>query len=130
MPFCPDCAFEYEKDVQVCPVCRVALVERMPTTGGPAATAPDDSWVRVCKLDDQLTSDMIRGLMDSNNIPSMTISEAFQAPVKHTKTTTGAEKKTAEPEIVMVPREFRQEAQLLLTAILGEGYDIPDSLEQ
>jgi len=35
-------------------------------------------------------------------------------------------RKTVDTELVMVPREFKDEAELLLSAILGDDYEIQD----
>lgn len=128
MPFCPKCAFEYSNELRVCPDCVVALVDHLPVKGTTVATSPDDSWVRVCTVGDGLTSKMICGLLDSNNIPSMTMASAFHQTDDQAGSIMSADLTPSKNEVVMVPREFRKEAELLLLAILGddsEGLDAP-----
>ncbi len=129
MPFCPECAFEYHDDVMVCPECRVKLVKRLPTVGGPAAMAPDDSWVGVCHISDELSTEMIRGLLDSNNIPSMVTASIFQPLGNGTGWVAKRRPKNKDGKIVMVPREFKDEAELLLSAVLGDDYEMIDMRE-
>lgn len=126
MPFCPECAFEYGSDILVCPECRVGLVNQLPTVGSPAAMQPDDSWVGVCRIGDTMTTRMICGLLDANNIPSMVTSSAFQPLLSGVGWVTNPKRKTVDKEVVMVPREFKDEAELLLSAILGDDYEVPD----
>lgn len=120
MSFCPKCAFEYSSDLMVCPDCAVALVTQLPIKPTAVATSPDDSWVRVCTVGDGLTSKMICGLLDANNIPSMIMAAAFHQAADKAGSIMPADQPRSDNEVVMVPREFRQEAELLLLAILGD----------
>lgn len=123
MPFCPECALEYDGDILVCPTCRVGLVDQPPAKVSPAAMSPDDSWIGVYTVDNEMSSGLICGLLDSNNIPSMVTSAAFQPPSNDIGRSIRLKSKTPECEIVMVPREFQREAELLLSAILGADPD-------
>ena len=127
MPFCPKCAFEYSSEVMACPDCAVALVEHLPVKGTTVAISPDDSWVRVCTVGDGLTSKMICGLLDSNNIPSMIMASAFYQPDGKPGPIMPPDMPPSENEVVMVPREFRQDAELLLLAILGDEPERPNA---
>ncbi len=129
MPFCPECAFEYSDDVMVCPECRVKLVKRLPTVGERAAMALDDSWVAVCHIGDELSTEMIRGLLDSNNIPSMVTTSIFQSPGNGAGWAAKGRPKNTDKRIVMVPREFKDEAELLLSAVLGDDFELMDMRE-
>ena len=120
MPFCPKCAYEYSNEVMVCPDCAVALTENLSIKASTVATSPDDSWARICTVGDGLTSKMICSLLDSNNIPSMIMASAFHQPEGQPGPIMPPDVPPVENEVVMVPKEFRQEAELLLLAILGD----------
>jgi hypothetical protein len=124
MPFCPECSYEYSADTLVCPECGVGLVERLSGVVSSAATKPDDSWIGVCRLGSQLSSQMIRGLLDSNNIPSIIMPSAFQSLGRSAGWMAATGSKQSDSEIVMVPREFYEEAELLLSAVLGEDIEM------
>ena len=125
MPFCPECALEYTDDVAVCPECHSRLVPRLSRTAGSAAVVPDDSWISVCQVADGADADAIQGLLDSGNIPSMITSAAFDRPDKKDANNKSADEQllSADVDIVMVPREFRQEARVLLETMLGEDFE-------
>jgi len=124
---CPHCSMEYPDDVVVCPECRKPLVKKRSRVGSGAAVAPDDSWISVCRVSPDLDAEAVQGLLDSGNIPSMIMSDAFQrvAAKSHSRTTKGAAPSPG--DVVMVPREFRQEARILLETMLGEDFDSLDA---
>lgn len=128
MPFCPECAFEYDKSISVCPECKVGLVEQLPN--GAAAVSPDDSWIRVCQIGNDMTSQVVRGLLESNNIPSITMSASFQPLAGGIGWVAAPGSATGESHYLMVPREFRQEVELLLSAVLGDDFEAIDAPKQ
>ena len=121
MGFCPKCKYEYNPGVTVCPDCNEPLVDELPTKATTAAVQPDDSWVGVCRVIGGSGASIAKGALDSNNIPSIVMSSQFSAfggsllPY--------ASPKLGHGDIVMVPREFVQEAELILEAVLGEDFD-------
>jgi hypothetical protein len=123
MLFCPQCAMEYTDDVVVCPDCSKRLVKKRELLGSGAAVAPDDSWISVCRVLPDLDADAIQGLLDSGNIPSMIMSAAFQPFSGKAVRRTSKGASLSIGDIVMVPREFRQEARILLETMLGENFD-------
>jgi len=123
MLFCPQCAMEYPDDVAICPDCRRRLVKKRTRRSFGAAVAPDDSWISICRVSADLDADAIRGLLDSGNIPSMIMSAAFQTDSKRAVSRNAKEASLSRGDIVMVPREFRQEARILLETMLGEDFD-------
>ena len=123
MLFCPQCATEYPDDVVVCPECRLALVSKRPVSMVGAAEAPDDSWISVCRISETVDADAVRGLLNSGNIPSMIMSDAFQPSIPRPTRRTGKGASLYTGEVVMVPREFREEARILLETMLGEDFD-------
>ena len=126
MPFCSKCAFEYSEDIILCPECGLQLVSKLSTVGEVAASSLDNSWVAVCRLQDSMSKEMIGDLLNANNIPSMVTSSAFQ-PLRSDAGWVGRSKlQDSDREIVMVPREFRDEAELMLSAILGDDFELMD----
>jgi len=127
VPFCPECAFEYDSTVRICPECRVGLVEQLPGTVGAAAMSPDDSWVRVCQVGEDLTSQLVRGLLDTNNIPSITMSSAFYPLGNGLGWVAGPGSEVNKADYLMVPREFQHEVELLLSSLLGDDFAARDA---
>jgi len=117
MPFCPKCRFEFFADVLMCPDCNVSLVDHLPTRPV-LAVVPDDSWVVVGSSGTGAKTDIIKGSLDSNNIPSVSLSRQFQPPAF-------AAPAVPEQTLVMVPKEFQEEAQLIVEAVLGEDHGRP-----
>ena len=125
MGFCPKCRYEYNPGVNVCPDCNEQLVSQLPVETPTAAVRPDDSWVGVCRLIGTSRLGLAKGALDSNNIPSIVMSWQFKAY--------GDEVNILRPlaanpgDVLMVPREFAQEAELILEAVLGEDFERPDA---
>jgi len=120
MPICPKCKYEYRSDQTVCPDCNEKLVDTLPPKL--VAQSPDDSWVSVCRVGSSVKSEMAKGALDSSNIPSIVMSSSFAAHGKGLDYVSGLAQPQAGGNIIMVPREYREEAQLILEAILGDDY--------
>lgn len=119
MSYCPQCKYEYPPQVTMCPECGDALVEKISENFAPAVS-PDDSWVLIGGVTSEGKARVARGSLDSNNIPSVFM------PSKPDKL---AEKEVIDPnpilvdagaDLILVPKEFGDEAKLLLQAILGD----------
>jgi hypothetical protein len=121
MAFCPVCKYEYRPGVSVCPDCQQTLVEQLPTPAA-AAVKPDDSWVGVCQLSSGLRSELAKGALDSNNIPSMLMPSAYTGSAGSQSNMLAALAPSLSGEIMMVPKEFVQEAEIILEAVLGEDF--------
>lgn len=126
MGFCPSCKYEYQPGVNVCPDCNEELVSHLPASSPTsAAVQPDDSWIGVCRVSGVTRAGLAKGALDSNNIPSIVMSSQFRAygsdPMLQASLTQGND------DILMVPREYADEAELILEAILGEDFDRIDA---
>ena len=121
MAICPKCKYEYRNGVSECPDCNEKLVDRLPAEA--AARAPDGSWVSVCRLPSQFRTEMVKGALDSSNIPSIVISTSFNAYGRGMDMSSNLLSSPGETNVLMVPKEFRQEAELILQAILGDDFD-------
>jgi hypothetical protein len=121
MAFCPKCRYEYRADVFVCADCQETLVDVLPTATQ-AAVAPDDSWVVVGRVNSQFQSDIAKGSLDSGNIPSVILSSAFNAYGRGSGMSDIGLGLNSSGSVVMVPREFQDEAVLLLEGVLGDDF--------
>ncbi len=120
MPYCANCKYEYRDGLTLCPDCNLPLVEQLPS--GSAATSPDQSWVAVCNIPNDLNSSLARGALESRNIPSIVMSSTFKAygvEAAYTAQLLASPKAT---NVIMVPREFAEEATLVLEAVLGDDF--------
>jgi hypothetical protein len=122
MAFCPKCRYEYQPQIAVCPDCQERLVAGIAPPVQAAAVAPDDSWVVVGKVGNEYQSEMAKGSLDSGNIPSMILSSNFSAYGKGVGSSNPLTLSIHEGIVVMVPREFKEEATLLLEGVLGEDF--------
>jgi hypothetical protein len=125
VPFCPVCRYEYHPGVTVCADCGEKLVSELPRSAPAAVVRPDDTWVSVCRIRGQIRSDLAKGALDSNNIPSMIMSSAYSALGGDPGLRSGLKIAAGDGNVMMVPREFQQEAELILEAVLGDDFDRP-----
>ncbi len=119
MPYCPQCRYEYEAGVLLCPDCNRPLVDQLPPEQTVAVT-PDSSWVVVGKVASEMKSEMAQGALDSNNIPSVILSSTFSAYGRGMDFQSAVGQTTAGGNVVMVPREYHEEALVILQAVLGD----------
>lgn len=127
MAICPKCRYEYQPDVVVCPDCKESLVDSVSPAVQAAAISPDDSWVVVGKLGSEYQSEMAKGSLDSGNIPSVILSSNFNAYGRGVGFAGPPGLSANDGIVVMVPREFKEEATLLLEGVLGEDFLPADS---
>lgn len=125
MSFCPECRYEYRPETVACPDCGVKLVSTLPPLVS-AAVTPDESWVLVGQIGSQLKTELAKGSLDSNNIPSMVISNTFGAYGRGMDFSSGLGMSSSEGNIVLVPREFELEAAIILEAVLGDDLIRPE----
>jgi hypothetical protein len=123
--FCPKCRYEYEVGILVCPDCNETLVDELPPEKI-AAVMPDDSWIVVGNVASGIKSEIARGSLDSNNIPSVILSSTFGAFGKGMDFHSGLAGAHGGGNIIMVPRDYREEAVLILEAVLGEDLIQPE----
>lgn len=127
MGFCPKCRYEYQPQIAFCPDCQERLVAGIAPPVQAAAVEPDDSWVVVGKLGNEYQSDIAKGSLDSGNIPSVILSSNFSAYGRGVGSSNPLALSIHEGIVVMVPREFKEEATLLLEGVLGEDFLPADS---
>ena len=121
MAFCPQCKHEYQPGVTVCSDCGDTLVDYLKSSGA-AAIPPDDSWVQICGVAGGVTSDMAVGALETSNIPTTVISSTFGLFGLASGLLSSPSSKRKELNFIMVPREFRDEAEVILEAVLGDDF--------
>ena len=119
MPYCPKCREEFDAEEMVCPDCNATLVEALPMGAG-AAVMPDTSWVVMGQVVSDVKSEMAKGSLDSNNIPSMILSSSFNALGGGIDSKQSMMDAGSEGNVIMVPREYREDAMFILEAVLGD----------
>ncbi|RKX26495.1 MAG: hypothetical protein DRP47_08085 [Candidatus Zixiibacteriota bacterium] len=125
MPFCPRCRYEYNPSIRVCPDCGVDLVSELPSMVSAAVTL-DDSWVVAGMVSSQIKSELAKGALDFNNIPSMIVSSSFSAHGKGLDFISGLGQSGSIGNVILVPREFDIESAIILEAVLGEDFITPN----
>lgn len=125
MLYCPNCKYEFDQAILVCPNCDERLVLKLSDRLAPAVS-PDDSWVLVGGVNNETQSKVARGSLDSSNIPSVFLPSRLDTdgapenlPVKSLGLVDTA-------DLILVPREFGDEARVLLEAVLGEELIQPE----
>lgn len=103
----------------VCPDCNKELVDQL-NAGAVAARTPDDSWVIVGGFINSRSTEVAKGSLDSNNIPSMILPASFDHSGLNAMMRARKAVAVKGSNVIMVPREFEDEAVLLLEMILGD----------
>ncbi len=109
----------------MCPDCNVRLVDELPAHGQ-AAVMPDASWVVMGQVSSAMKSEMAKGSLDSNNIPSVILSSSFNIAGKGFAGGGHLLQSGNEGNVIMVPREFEEDALLILEAVLGDDLIQPE----
>ena len=117
--YCPKCEYEYPTGIMICPDCNVTLLEKRPAKIN-AAFSPDNSWVQVVGVRSNTRAEMAKGALDSNNIPSVLTSSTFIALPRTPEKTPPEAALNVETNVIMVPREFQEEAEFVIQAVLGD----------
>lgn len=80
---------------------------------------PDDSWMVVGGVVSHDQTRVAKGSLDLSNIPSMVLPSKFAAFGRENQPPTDTNR-PAEGSLIMVPREFHEEALAILEAVLGD----------
>jgi hypothetical protein len=127
LAYCPNCKYDYKTDETVCPDCKTALIFNK-SANSSAATVPDDSWVVIAGIEDGLFKDMAKGSLDSNNIPSIFISSVSKEEFKQIAPLVSQSLDGIEGNLIVVPREFKDDAVLVLSSVLGDDFGFEKDL--
>ncbi|MBD3402952.1 hypothetical protein GF420_08645 [candidate division GN15 bacterium] len=104
-----------------CPECGERLVSGLPGKR-PVAEPVDRSWLAVCAVERGVRADMAQGALDSVNIPSTITARSFNAPSATRQTGPQQTDPPGLPRVVMVPREFYEDAVIILQDVLGNDF--------
>jgi hypothetical protein len=122
--YCPNCNFDYDADIRVCPECDEDLIPSLERRGT-AAVSPDDSWVAVGTVSDRVKSDMAKGSLDSNNIPSLIVNNYHENRIQETAGAAYIDPEGA--SLIIVPKEFSGLATEILKSVLGDELLKPEN---
>lgn len=125
--FCPRCESEHKGGMTVCPNCRETLVDTTKSTVG-AAVSPDDSWVEVGAVSTLSRAETAKKALDATNIPSVTMSERFMSDHAMTHNEYSLPGTASELTLIMVPREYRDDAEIVVETVLGDDFIPVDEL--
>ena len=121
--YCPRCQLDYDTKDATCPDCRTALVFNL--NGVSSATQPDDSWVIIAGVDDDINKEIAKGAIDSGNIPSLIINTEDEKNKDQLSSLLNNDRAfELERNIIMVPREYRLRALHLLKGLFGVEIEV------
>ncbi len=121
--YCPQCKLHLDTKDYKCPDCRTLFVTNL--IGQSSAVVPDNSWVVIAGVDDDINKELAKGVMDSGNIPSLFINTENEKDTNLLETLISYENELElERNIIMVPREYRREALFLLKGLFGVEIEI------
>lgn len=125
MAYCPRCDHQYEAGIKTCLVCDDPLVDLLSCTNAPAVK-PDDSWVVVGGVTGQVVSEVARGSLDTNNIPSVFLKSGTRGGTVAADWRRFLVGAAGIDSVIMVPREFGQQARYILESVLGDRLVEPE----
>jgi len=116
MPFCPNCRFEYQTDIKLCPDCEESLVAELPAELPPLEKEKleDVQYVPLRKLPTRLYAEMLRETLEKQDIPCILKGEDIGVFLGALGTT------SVLPVTVWVPEELKAKAEEIAFQILGE----------
>lgn len=119
MPFCPKCKEHFEGDLTACPNCGHEF------NGEEGAEA---GYELIAYIDEKTAADYARETLVSYNIPAVVISKSgyFGQVGLNLPFVTG---KGVSKFQVYVPSELREDAENILTMILGDGWEKVETKE-
>lgn len=110
MPFCPDCRYEFRKEIETCPDCGVKLVDQLKINN----THEEIRWVPLHELPGTTYAEMVKEVLERENIPCYIRSD-FLSVVYNIKSvsTTGSK------AIIYVPEKYKERAEEILTGMFN-----------
>ena len=113
MPYCPKCDENFPGDLTSCPACGYEFDN---------SANVNEGWVLVARINETTAADYARETLISYQIPAVVISESgfFGQVGLNLPSVTG---KGIGKFQVHVPSELREDAENILTMILGDGWE-------
>ena len=87
-----------------------------------AAAVPDLSWVQICGVRSNHGAESAKGALDSNNIPSVIMSSKLSSTAKQKSENHFPGHGLNDISLILVPKEFREEAEMVVEAALGDDW--------
>ncbi len=118
---CPKCKYEYREGLTECPDCNIPMIDRPMASGG-AAAVPDNTWVEICAVTRGPESILVKGALDSSNIPSEIVPGEFSSRYPGAGDITDGIPSVSKGNILLVPEEFKETATVVIEAVLGDDF--------
>ncbi|KAA3635558.1 MAG: hypothetical protein DWP97_04515 [Calditrichaeota bacterium] len=125
MGYCPICKFEYDTKSSFCPDCQTMLVN-LKDEANKAAVKPDNSWVVIAGVDDDINRELVKSSLDSRNIPSMFVNSGDNKETKQLSSLINITLEQTEQEMIIVPKEYQREAISVLKGLYEIGLELVD----
>ncbi len=123
MPFCPKCRCEYKPGIRTCPDCNVELVASLPEEPDKNREEPQyDDWVAIVHLSAVQYAEMLVEALRDEEIPVVLHSKQGHFGVTGQMGPSSYRPIEGAVAILMVPREFVDQADRVGEAILGETW--------
>jgi len=107
MPFCPNCGYEYESNVDVCSDCETKLVDKLPESN--FIDENDVLWVALHELPSLIYAEMVKEVLDAKEIPCY-IKTDFISGAYGVKGISVV----GQQALVFVPEEYSKESEEIL----------------
>ena len=119
MPYCPKCDEHFEGDLTSCPKCSFEFSDD---------DVSGEGWVMIARIFERTAAEFAKETLTSYKIPAVIISESgfFGQAGLNLPSITG---KGIGKFQVHVPAEFREDAENILTMILGDGWEKANNKE-
>lgn len=125
MGYCPICKFDYDTRSSFCPDCQTMLVN-LKEDATKAAVKPDNSWVVIAGVDDDINRELVKSSLDSRNIPSMFVNSGNNKETKQLSSLINIRLEQTDQDMIIVPKEYQREAISVLKGLYEIGLELVD----
>ncbi len=119
--FCPNCRYEYQETVTVCPDCNEKLVKELSEPEEDTGVVHKD-WIQLARLTSHEYAEMIREALHTNEIPAVILSGGGYFG-QTGQMGPGSARPIGGGFSLLVPREFVMQADQIAGSILGETWE-------
>ena len=120
MPFCPQCKFEYEPEIEICPECKERLVAELPAGKGAERSTEESTWQELVTVYSTLLygdAVLMESFLKGSDVPAVLTNEQVGRTVYAPLTVEGFQ--------VQVPPQYVDRAR----AILEEAEHLSEQAE-
>ncbi|UCD16588.1 MAG: hypothetical protein JSV44_08995 [Candidatus Zixiibacteriota bacterium] len=122
MPYCPRCRETFSGDLSSCPRCDYEFEGSEATPDGSEDGSP---WVLIARINDATSANFAKETLQSYDIPAVLFSESGFFGQAGLNLPQAYGKQTGQFQ-VHVPRTYKEEAEDILTMILGDKWEKPE----